>query len=292
MDSVKEFFQSIYDSYTDRIKNPFIGSFMISFIIFNWRAFAILLYSDWPMHKRIEWIESNYCDVKNLIYPIGISFIYILVLPYFNLFIEFVLKYYTEKKQKKTDDLETARLLKRKENAKILRQIADEKAGTSEIINLQSKIESLQKENNDLVEKNREDTRRLSERQASSNETEKKLNTLIDKLTKDNRILNENLKESIRKFEIERSSKGIKAEELAGTVHYVSSKLLERERHELMDIFGKGKFDIAMEVTEVNFDFFQKLKSLGLATIRNDWGSLTELGKSVLSFTENDYMET
>lgn len=160
MDSVKDFFQSIYDSYTDRIKSPFIGSFILSFVIFNWRAFAILFYSEWPIHCRIEWVEEKYCVLENFWYPVFISLFYILILPYINLGFERLLSMYTNKKQLKINFKRNANLIRQKGEAAILKEIADIEAGTSQINDLKEKIDTLQHELSDLTTQNQEDLKR------------------------------------------------------------------------------------------------------------------------------------
>jgi hypothetical protein len=160
MDSVKEFFQSIVDSYTDRIKSPFIGSFMLSFLIFNWRVFAILLFSEWPIHCRIEWIENKYCIPENFWYPLIIALFYILILPYINLGFEWLLSMYSNKKRLKSNFSRKEDLIRRKGEANLLREIADAKAGTSEITTLNERLESLQIENKNLTTQNQEDLTR------------------------------------------------------------------------------------------------------------------------------------
>lgn len=294
METVKEFFQSIYDNYTDRIKNPFIGSFMISFIIFNWRAFAIIFFSEWPMHCRIEWIESKYCNLSNLLYPIGISFVYILVLPYFNLLIEYVLKYYNTEKQKKADDLETARLLKRKENAKILRQIADEKAGTSEIINLQTKIESLQKENNDLVEQNKVETKRWNDRNSASIEKEKELINLVDGLTQEKNYLENSINEINRntKSKSERDYFNLQDPDSAKHILNTVNKLNKNDISSLIKIYGNNKIDIVTELSKDNTQFYSRLQQLDLVTKNSNYARLTMFGKYVVNFLENEYLDS
>lgn len=162
---MKEFFQSIYDSYSDRIKNPFVGSFILSFLIFNWRAISILLYSDWPIHCRIEWIENRYCKWENFYWPVIIALFYILILPYINLCFEWLLILYSDKKQSKSDIKRDSDLERRLKEAAILKKIADIEAGTSQINELNVRNETLQSQiselNNQLEEESKRHTRAL-----------------------------------------------------------------------------------------------------------------------------------
>lgn len=294
METVKDFFQSVYDSYRDRVKSPFIGSFMISFLIFNWRAFAILFYSEWPIHCRIEWIEEQYCNLKNLLFPIGISFFYVLILPYINLFIEFVLKYYTEKKQQKIDDLETARLLKRKENAKLLRQIADEKAGTSEINNLQTKIESLQKEINDLVEQDKIETKRWNERISASHEKEKQLNKSIDVLNQEKKFLENQITEIKRNVshKNDRDYNNLQDPDFKVRISETIKQLTNNDAKILMRYFKEKELNISVQLDDSDRTIFKKLQRLNIVEIIDNWATLTNFGNHLFNWLKNDYLES
>lgn len=291
METVKDFFQSVYDSYRDRVKSPFIGSFMISFIIFNWRAFAILFYSEWSMHCRIEWVEQQYCNLMNLFYPIGISLFYVLILPYINLCIEFVLKYYSDKKQMKIDEQETARLLKRKANAKILRQIADEKAGTSEINNLQTRIESLQQEIADLTEQNKVDTQRWNERATTSLEKEKELNDIVKNVTNQNKNLSHQLT-TLKNYQDEEAFKRLQSPDLNEKLSETVSQLSIKDAASLMSFYNNGNERISMHFENgSNKGIFKRLEILGIIKVTDNWADLTTFGKQVLSWVENDYLD-
>lgn len=179
METVKEIFQSIYDSYRDRIKSPLVGSFIVTYLIFNWRLVAILFYSEWAIHCRIEWIEENYCNWYNYTIPFGIALFYVLVLPYINLVFDFLLTKYSDTQLEKKNKSRTRELNQKKHEAKLLREIADEQAGTSEVNRLKDEIEILQKERDLLIDKNKLDSERWSKQISDSNEKEKKLNQLI-----------------------------------------------------------------------------------------------------------------
>jgi len=146
METVKEIFQSIYDSYRDRIKSPLVGSFIITYLIFNWRLVAILFYSEWPIHCRIEWIEENYCEWYHYVVPFLIALFYVMGLPYLNLGFEKILEKYSTTKLTKKNNSKLDALDHKKKEAEKKRLIADAEAGTSEIINLNEKIKNLNDE--------------------------------------------------------------------------------------------------------------------------------------------------
>lgn len=68
---------------TERIKNPLIGSFFISWIVINWKPILFLLFTNETMLSRINFVENNYASVlSQLIYPLSFSLFYITALPY------------------------------------------------------------------------------------------------------------------------------------------------------------------------------------------------------------------
>ena len=72
-----DWFKDLYNTSKERIKSPFISSFIISFVVFNWRAVAVLIFSNHPPEFRIEHLEANYCNWNALIFPLsGLKMIY------------------------------------------------------------------------------------------------------------------------------------------------------------------------------------------------------------------------
>lgn len=80
---MKEILQSIFKTSEERLKNPFIGTFIIAFIALNWKPIAVFLLSSSPIEKRIDFIASNFSDLWNILWaPLIISIFYIGILPY------------------------------------------------------------------------------------------------------------------------------------------------------------------------------------------------------------------
>lgn len=70
-------------SSEERIKNPFIGSFIISFLALNWQAILIIFFSRKIVERRVEIVESDYNSISTyLILPLIIAVFYVAVLPY------------------------------------------------------------------------------------------------------------------------------------------------------------------------------------------------------------------
>lgn len=290
METIKEFFQNIYDSSTERIKSPLVGSFIISFLIFNWRVFAILFYSEWPVHCRIEWIEANYCNWSNLLIPIGIALFYIVLIPYINLIIDYLLgKYSTkraeEKKAKRTDELHQER-----DYAALERQVADAKAGTSEIITLQSKIESLQEELKGLTDQNKLDEQRWSDRFSITLDKENDLNKSIDNLSKENNSLKSRITELLhsKAQKDEEDYKNLNDPHTVGMAFMTLKKTTELERNAFLALFGDGQDAKTYSPTTIEEPILNRFLDLGLVKIVNNEAKITTIGHFVLALIKTD----
>ena len=80
---MKDIISSILKTSEERIRNPFIGTFLISFIALNWKAFLIIFFSTYRIEARINIVENDYNDINTyLLLPLVISAIYVGVLPY------------------------------------------------------------------------------------------------------------------------------------------------------------------------------------------------------------------
>lgn len=82
MNSFKEIILSFFEASRERLKNPAIGAFILSWVAINWRFIAILLFSNSSLIERISLIEDKYLRVNlNLWYPLLVMGIYMLILP-------------------------------------------------------------------------------------------------------------------------------------------------------------------------------------------------------------------
>lgn len=66
--------KSFIDASRERVKNPLIGSFLLSWLVLNWKLVFTLLFSSLEMTERIDIIQESYIGYKyNFWYPLGIS---------------------------------------------------------------------------------------------------------------------------------------------------------------------------------------------------------------------------
>ena len=105
---MKELIKTIFTTSTERIKNPLIGTFVIAWIAFNWRPIAVFLFSEATIDIKIEVINTTYISIWNqLLFPIFISLIYTLLIPYLMLVFDFIVAFaISSRKAIKTKQIE------------------------------------------------------------------------------------------------------------------------------------------------------------------------------------------
>ncbi|MCT8335829.1 hypothetical protein NUH30_19235 [Leptospira sp. 85282-16] len=71
---------------TNRISDPFLGIFSVTFVLWNWRILLILFFDSKTMIERISFIDENYLQKTNsiidiFVFPFIISLIWFLIFP-------------------------------------------------------------------------------------------------------------------------------------------------------------------------------------------------------------------
>lgn len=148
---MKEFLQSIFKTTEERMKNPFIGAFMTSWILFNWKPILFTFSSSKIMEEKIKYIEDNFTGVSHILYyPLIAAVFYVLILPYISLLFDILLKYSLLKRNEIV-------VSKQKQNIENQKQLAIEEIKLEEAKtdfrerNTHNKlVEDLQKRNKDL----------------------------------------------------------------------------------------------------------------------------------------------
>lgn len=180
---MKEFINTLLDTSKERIKNPLIGSFLFSFLAFNWKPIFIILFEDVEIQQRIKIIESNYVSTLNgIILPVVFSIFYVLLLPYLMYLFDKLsysanigrkLNQIKQQKEEVTHKIELAKTEREYENAR---------AGTREIAELNDQIELLK---SDLI--NKENV--ISKLRSESKENQKfSSNLILENTTNKNKL--------------------------------------------------------------------------------------------------------
>ena len=92
IDTAKEFINLA----KERIANPLLGSFIISFVVWNWKPFALMILSDKSVEERIAFIESFHTDNINFEYPLYFTLAYVLLLPFSTWLVTLILSFPTK----------------------------------------------------------------------------------------------------------------------------------------------------------------------------------------------------
>jgi hypothetical protein len=182
---MKEFIQSLFETSNERIKNPFIGSYIVAFIVFNWRPFLFIVLSDSRIEDKIVVINHEYCKKEALFWPLAIALFYTLILPYINLLFDYLLSFSNQRKENRKNENILNNLKQKKAEAKFEREIADERAGTSEISNLKQQIDLLKEQNDDLLKKSNTDLQSFNAQTAKWNDSQAASMIVIENLRKE-----------------------------------------------------------------------------------------------------------
>lgn len=80
---MKDIIYSIFKTSEERLKNPFIGTFILSFFALNWKPITIIILSDLKIEERVNYVTKYYSSFSNLLlFPLIISIFYLVAIPY------------------------------------------------------------------------------------------------------------------------------------------------------------------------------------------------------------------
>ncbi|KQC33413.1 hypothetical protein AAU57_08860 [Nonlabens sp. YIK11] len=141
---MSEIINNVIDTAKERLKNPFLGAFILSWIAFNWKAISYFILSDEIIGERMETIEAEYVNwVSGLVFPILFAVFYLLGLPLLMLGIDLLSKWGLEKRKDHQNDLKISDFKRLTLVAKEEFLLEQEKAGYRDTKTLNAKIELL-----------------------------------------------------------------------------------------------------------------------------------------------------
>jgi hypothetical protein len=153
---MKGIINAILDTSKDRLKNPFIGAFIFSWIAINWRPIATFLFSKHSIEIRIEKIQLNYSSLwETLLLPLIIAGIYIVVLPYLMLIFDLISNIALKKRKENLFEHRFYDIEGRKKLAIGESELEDIKANYREKADLNKKVQQLSnniEKKNELIE--------------------------------------------------------------------------------------------------------------------------------------------
>lgn len=145
MNQFIELIRDLIDTSKERIKNPFVGSYVIAFCIVNWKSIFLLFFSNGSIEYKLCVIQIEY-SVWDLLYPIIISLVYVIGLPWLNNLLDCLTKKAKDIKRRKQNLLNIKSLRQKKTEAELENKIAQTKAQTIELSELKEKILKLENE--------------------------------------------------------------------------------------------------------------------------------------------------
>ena len=84
LDFIRDIYTSFRQTSIERVKSPYLGAFVFSWIGFNWQMLAILLLSKKAVEDRIELINKNFDIGDYLLGPIITAGLIVIILPQLN----------------------------------------------------------------------------------------------------------------------------------------------------------------------------------------------------------------
>jgi chromosome segregation ATPase len=84
LDFIKDIIDSFRQSSLERVKSPFLGAFVFSWIAFNWQPLIILVFSENKIEKRLGVINDHYDIGSFLLGPICTAMLITFLLPQIN----------------------------------------------------------------------------------------------------------------------------------------------------------------------------------------------------------------
>lgn len=177
---MKEFLSNLFKVSNERLKNPLLFSFLLSWIAFNWRPIFTLLLSDKKIEDRISYISENFNEIQyTLYYPLIFSIGFVLLLPYFTWLIEVLVQF---AKIGRKRNLISEQLSDLKDKQKLAREefkYEQEKAGNAEIAQMNSTI-------HELTTSNTEKDKTIERLKIDLNESKKELRKLEQYISLEN----------------------------------------------------------------------------------------------------------
>lgn len=141
---MKELISNIFNTANERLKNPFIGTFILSFIVFNWKPILVVIFSSYSIVERIQIVDSKYTSLLfNLLIPLFFSLFYVLALPYMMLWFDKLSKKAVIGRKRNSIEIQREEINMKTQLAKDENKLESVKADFREISGLNQKIEVL-----------------------------------------------------------------------------------------------------------------------------------------------------
>lgn len=205
-DFLKSIIESTRQTTSERLKSPFIGSFVFSWLALNWDALAIMFFSPKNIEARIHIVKQNHPYIHLFILPLIISISLCILLPWLNKFLIFIQtkpidqatslsmisRIKKARKQLTISRIEAKReLAKKREEKEIEENISATIAKSISLERLNAKLEKDLKKSNELISSLSIDNGVLNKTQSSNEQEIEKLKFDISELRKEKNEIHE-----------------------------------------------------------------------------------------------------
>lgn len=152
-DKITHILSDLTDSVNERIKHPLLFSFLISWLVVNWKI-ALILFSNKTVNNKILDIQVYLSFNDGFIYPLIFSLFYALVLPFISVYLERFLIKVQNLKIENNFKIESKKI---KEELNIVAnrlELEDKRSKEKNLESLREELENLKKineENNQII---------------------------------------------------------------------------------------------------------------------------------------------
>lgn len=149
-----EFFESFFSAIRDRLKKPFFGAFILSFVVYNWRVFYYLVFADGKVGDRIKYVDDNYLKSESFFWcPVLFALGYMLTQAYLHWGIDSATSFGESKRKFILQERRIEELNNQVARAKIEREVQDARSGNLTLAELNIRNENLTREIEILTKK-------------------------------------------------------------------------------------------------------------------------------------------
>jgi len=151
MKETVEFIKDAFNAGIDRLKFPLLNSFIFSWLVFNWRAVFIALFSEQSTEERIATINFYHSDIAtNLWNPLFLASAYVFGLPLIKKLINLILGDINRMNRDDKYQFRIDAYSKKNELAKEKYNYSLNKAGIDDVLALSQRIDNLNTEVHNL----------------------------------------------------------------------------------------------------------------------------------------------
>lgn len=168
--TIAELIKEVMDSSKERVKSPILGSYICSFLLFNWRPILLLIFSEESIEHKFMVIETCYINFWTWLGPLIIVCIYTFALPWFMVGIDIALK---PAKQKRIKHIYATKIFTTAEKVELAREevtLKNIESGNKDRQDLLDQIETLKTTHEQIKQADKNNIDALNEKLKESNE--------------------------------------------------------------------------------------------------------------------------